>query len=100
MSNAESKIVRFKMRVIDNDRSEPTLSRIRMNGVYDTIPETELDKYIAGEPQGPIRFQIRNPEVAALFVEGQDYYVDFTTTFQEAGSNDSDEPVPGSGNLM
>ena len=76
------------MRVIDNDRSEPTLSRIRMNGVFDTIPDNEQHKYIAGEPQGPIRFQIRNPEVSALFVEGQDYYVDFTTTFQEQGSND------------
>lgn len=81
-------IVRFKMRVIDNDRSEPTQSRIRMNGVFDTQPETLGGKYIAGEPQGPIRFQIKNPQVAALFVEGQDYYVDFTPTKQEAGSNE------------
>lgn len=95
MTNLRAKIVRFKMRVIDNDRSEPTSARIKMNGVFDTIPENERDKYIAGEPQGPIRFQIRNPEVAGLFVEGQDYYLDFMPTFQEAGSNDSDEPVPG-----
>ena len=99
MSDPNSRIVRFKMRVIDNDRSEPTSARIRMNGVFDTIPEDQQGKYIAGEPQGPIRFLIRNPEVAALFVENQDYYLDFTTTHQEAGSNDSDEPVPGAGNL-
>jgi hypothetical protein len=49
------------------------------------------DAYIQGEPQGPLRFQIKNPSVASLFVEGQDYYVDFTPTFQEAGSNEGEE---------
>jgi hypothetical protein len=82
------KIVRFKMRVVDNDRSEPTLARILMNSVYDTEPQNEDDKFIPGEPQGPFRFNIKNPAVADLFVAGQDYYVDFTTTFQEAGSNE------------
>jgi hypothetical protein len=84
----DSRIVRFKMRVVDNDRSEPTLARVVMNGVFDTEPEDEHGKYIPGEPQGPIRFQIKNPAVADLFVEGQDYYVDFVPTFQEAGSNE------------
>ena len=92
MSDENARIVRFKMRVIDNDRSEPTIARVVLNGIFDTIPEDEDGHFIAGEPQGPIRFQIRNPVVAELFVEGQDYYVDFTKTFQEAGSNDSDEP--------
>ncbi len=81
-----AKIVRFKMRVIDCDRSEPTSARVRMNSVFDTEPSMN-GAYIAGEPQGPLRFLIKNPEVARLFVEGQDYYVDFTPTFQEEGSN-------------
>jgi hypothetical protein len=82
------KIVRFKMRVIDSDRSEPTLARIAMNSVKDTEPHTEGGKYVAGEPQNTIRFQIADPDVANLFVSGQDYYVDFTPTFQEVGSNE------------
>ncbi len=90
MSDETAQIVRFKMRVIDNDRSEPTLARVKMNGVFDTIPEDQHGKYIAGEPQNAIRFQIKNPTVADLFIEGQDYYIDFTRTFQEAGSNDHD----------
>ena len=89
MSDENAQIVRFKMRVIDCDRTEPTLARIRMNGVFDTEPKNEGGKYIAGEPQGPIRFTVKNPSVADLFVEGQDYYVDFVRTHQEAGSNDS-----------
>lgn len=83
----DAKIVRFKMRVVDNDRDEPTLARIVMNGIMDTEPKTEHGKYKAGEPQNPLRFKIKDPEVANLFVVGQDYYVDFTPTFQEAGSN-------------
>lgn len=82
------KIVRFKMRVVDNDRSEPTLARIVLNSVIDTEPQTEDGAYLAGEPQNAIRFNIKNPEVADLFVAGQDYYIDFTTTFQEKGSNE------------
>jgi hypothetical protein len=81
------KIVRFKMRVIDNDRSEPTLARVLMNSVFDSEPVNEDGKYIPGEPQGPFRFNLKNPTVADLFKIGQDYYVDFTTTFQEKGSN-------------
>ena len=85
------KIVRFKMRVVDSDRTEPTLARIRMNSVFDTQPQTNHGQYIGGEPQNAIRFHIKNPEVAALFVEGQDYYVDFVPTFQEAGSNEGED---------
>lgn len=91
MSDTDAQIVRFKMRVIDNDRSEPTLARIVMNGVFDTEPKNESGKYVAGEPQNPIRFQIKNPAIADLFIEGQDYYIDFVRTFQEAGSNDARE---------
>lgn len=87
----DAKIVRFKMRVVDNDMTEATLARIRMNSVVDTQPETEDGKYIPGEPQNAIRFHIKDAEVAALFVEGQDYYIDFVPTFQEAGSNESSE---------
>lgn len=86
MSNTQ--IVRFKMRVIDNDKTEPTLARIAMNSIVDTEPKTEHGKYIAGEPQNTIRFQIKDVDVANLFVQGQDYYIDFTPTFQEAGSNE------------
>lgn len=88
MINNNSRIVRFKMRVIDNDRGEPTLARIVMNGVFDTEPYDEGGKYVPGEPQNAIRFQIKNPSVADLFIEGQDYYIDFVPTFQEAGSNE------------
>lgn len=88
--NESAKIVRFKMRVVDCDRTEPTLARVRMNSVFDTQPQDEDGKYIAGEPQNAIRFHIKNPEVAALFIEGQDYYVDFVRTFQEEGSNRDD----------
>lgn len=88
MIDNEARIVRFKMRVVDADRTEPTLARVRMNSVHDTEPMDEGGKYIAGEPQNAIRFHIKNPEVAALFVEGQDYYVDFVPTKQEEGSNE------------
>lgn len=87
-TDKEAKIVRFKMRVIDNDRSEPTLARVLMNSVFDTEPKTDMGKYIPGEPQGPFRFNLKNPNVANLFVVGQDYYIDFVPTFQEAGSNE------------
>ncbi len=86
--DADDCIVRFKMRCVDNDRDEPTLARIVMNGVFDTRPQTQNGKYIAGEPQNALRFKIKNPAVADLFHVGQDYYIDFTRTFQEAGSND------------
>ena len=79
------------MRVIDNDRSEPTLARVLMNSVFDSEPQNENDKYIPGEPQGPFRFNLKDAKVADLFKVGQDYYVDFTTTFQEEGSNDAGE---------
>jgi hypothetical protein len=88
----KARIVRFKMRVIDCDMSEPTLARVRLNGVFDTEPQDEHGSFILGEPQGPIRFQVKDPKVAALFVEGQDYYIDFVPTFQERGSNQG-EPV-------
>lgn len=90
MLDKNAQIVRFKMRVVDCDMTEPTLSRIRMNSIPDTDPQTEGGKYVAGEPQNAIRFHIKDPVVAALFVEGQDYYVDFTATFQEVGSNDGE----------
>lgn len=79
------------MRVIDNDRSEPTLARIALNSVKDTQPHSEGGKFIPGEPQNTIRFQIADPDVADLFVAGQDYYIDFTSTFQEVGSNEDAE---------
>jgi hypothetical protein len=91
----EDKIVRFKMRVIDNDRSEPTLSRIAMNSVMDTEPKTEEGKYVPGEPQNTIRFQVRAMKIAELFVQGQDYYVDFVPTFQEQGSNEEIDEKSG-----
>jgi hypothetical protein len=88
MIDNDSKIVRFKMRVIDSDRSEPTLARIAMNSIRDSAPKTDGGKYVAGEPQNTIRFQIADAAVANLFVQGQDYYIDFEPTFQEVGSNE------------
>jgi hypothetical protein len=94
------KIVRFKMRVVDNDRDEATLARVVMNSVTDTTtPKDTSGVYVAGEPQNALRFKIKNPEVADLFHVGQDYYVDFTETKQEEGSNDDpDSNVEGTTN--
>ena len=87
MPQKVDKIVRFKMRVVDNDRDEPTLARVVMNSIVDTDPHDSAT-YIPGEPQTPLRFKIKSRDVADLFVVGQDYYVDFTSTYQEVGSND------------
>lgn len=41
-------------------------------------PESENGKFWTATPSGNIQMQINNPDGAAVFEQGKDYYVDFT----------------------
>lgn len=53
-------------------------ARVVLLPVYSTDPEHENKKFWNATPSGTIDMSINNPDAVAEFVEGQEYYVDFS----------------------
>jgi hypothetical protein len=56
---------------------------IKMRPVYSQDPESENKKFWDATPNGNIVLSIANPEGAAIFMLGREYYVDFTPADSE-----------------
>jgi hypothetical protein len=51
---------------------------VALSPVYDSNPTSENHNFWNATPSGEIRMTINNPDGAAIFEEGKEYYVDFT----------------------
>lgn len=51
---------------------------IILRAVYDSDPKSENGQFFQYTPSGSINLSTVNPAAAALFVRGQEYFVDFT----------------------
>lgn len=52
--------------------------RVQMSPVYSSDPESENYTFSKATPSGAIELNITNPDAFGAFVEGQEYYIDFT----------------------
>lgn len=51
---------------------------IRLGTVYDPDPTSENGQFFKYTPSGSIQMGVVNPAAANQFVEGKEYYIDFT----------------------
>ncbi len=51
---------------------------VNLSAVMSDDPESENGKFWTATPSGQTTLWINNPEGAAVFEQGKDYYVDFT----------------------
>lgn len=70
-------MLRLKFRV---DKIKPSTNgnAIYLSPVYDVDPTSENGKFYAQTPGGTIILMTVYPAKTDLFVEGRDYYIDFT----------------------
>lgn len=55
-----------------------TLTTINMSPVFSNDPESENHKFWHASPSGILKLGTINPEAAAQFELGKEYYLDFT----------------------
>jgi hypothetical protein len=69
-------MVRAKLHVTNIEAGEEGAATIYMSPVYSGSPENE--QFYKYTPSGQIILSTVNPEAAAQFVVGEEYYADFT----------------------
>lgn len=70
--------VRAKFRCDRVHRDAEGNASVALLAVYDSNPESENGRFFRYTPSGRIDLAIVNPSAAAAFVEGKEYFVDFT----------------------
>jgi hypothetical protein len=75
--------VRAKFKVQSIERVEAyggEAVTIKMGPVYSSSPDSENHAFWKATPSGNIILSVINPEAAAQFELGKEYYIDFTLT--------------------
>lgn len=70
--------VRAKFKCTSNKPGSDGTADILLEAVYSSDPESENAAFFKYTPSGSIRIGCVNPSANAQFIEGKEYYVDFT----------------------